>query len=110
MTGVGRKHLVIAFSRGDDAPEHEIRVRKTDGKSPDVYGQFTVQTPEAVEERLIRQRHLATLRSVGLRVDVTGTVRRRANELLAALATTVETWGQESPATNGEDGNGTGTG
>lgn len=91
---VGRKYLVAVYQTGGSR-EQTCQVRIADGQSPDQWGHYTVQTPEEVEARLVRQRHEETLRSVGLRIDIG---KRPSDGLLAALAADVETWGQEGLA------------
>jgi hypothetical protein len=88
VESVGRKYLVIAFFRSLDGPEHEIRVQISDGRSPDQYRRFTVQTPDEADEAVRRSEALATLRSVRIRYD--GDCREQAStEMLEELAAVV---------------------
>jgi hypothetical protein len=101
----GRRYLVISFTRGDDAPEREIRVKREDGCSPDQYSQFRVMTPEAADAVLARRQYQTVLHSAGITVDMSKD-RRPDDDLIAELAGVVQRYQEE----HREDGHGTGTG
>lgn len=86
---VGRKYLVILFRRGGEH-EHEIRVQISDGRSPDRYRRYTVQTPEVADREAARDHDRRMLLRAGLSFTSSGFQELMDDELLHKLAELVE--------------------
>jgi hypothetical protein len=87
---VGRKYLVIKFRRSTLGHEHEIRVRISDGRSPDAYGRYTVLPAGEASRQLARSNDIGMLRAAGLSFTTSGREELMDDELLHKLAEMVE--------------------